>query len=102
MISIDFLDLTSLLLQLKLCVRHHDMVENFALVELVREVFRKLNITNSITIHAEAQFLFKPSEGVWLPFQVDVQVVDAWSQVGFQVCVTVLASYVFGNKMTGN
>ena len=72
MFGVYFLDLACVLFKLELCVRHHDVIEDFTLVELVCKVVGELDVTDTVTVDAEVQFLFQPSIGVWMPLQVDI------------------------------
>jgi hypothetical protein len=59
------------------------VVENLDLVELVGEVLRYLDISDTVAIDTELQFFSEPSVCVWMPFHVDVEVVDSWLDVAF-------------------
>ena len=87
------LDHTGLVLHVMLHVSHREMVEHFDLVELVSQVLRELDLTNTVAVYAEGQVLLQPSEGLWLPFHVDIEPVVAFLSVWhLNIGVTVLSS----------
>lgn len=78
------------------------MVQNLNLIELVGEVLRDLDVSNTIAIDAELKFLSEPSVGIWMPFHVDVEVVNSWLDVALKICISVLPGDVLGNKGAGS
>lgn len=90
---------TCLVFHVVLHISHCEMVENFDLIELVSQVLGELDIANTVRVNTEGKVLFQPSEGLWLPFHVNIKPVIAFLSVRyFNVGVTVLSCNLGINK----
>lgn len=72
-------------------VSHHDVIKNLNLLELIVQILGPLDIADTIAVKTELEILLQPSEGLWLPFHVDVKpvitLVEIWH---FNVSITIL------------
>ena len=85
------LDDTGTVLHVEGGVGHHDMVKNFNLLELAVEIFGPLDVANTIRVETEAKILLQPSEGLWLPFHINIEPIVASVEVWhLNISITIL------------